>query len=127
MGQTGEIREAVVPNMLASVVGSGSLAVLATPWLVALMERAACAVIDGRLADSAHTTVGVHIDVRHFAPTPLGVEVRAHAELVEMDGRRLVFHVEAFDGHERIGEGTHERAIVDRNRLQARADAKQSK
>ncbi len=88
------------------------------------MERAACAAVDGRLDDAAQTTVGVRLDVRHLAPTPAGVDVRARAQLIEVDGRRLIFQVEAFDAQERIGEGTHERAIVDANRLQGRADAK---
>jgi predicted thioesterase len=124
VGQTGEVRVSVESGMLASAVGSGSLEVLSTPWLVALMERAACAAVEGRLGDAAQTTVGVRLDVRHLAPTPRGLEVRARAELVEVDGRRLVFRVEAFDAQERIGEGTHERAIVNANRLQERADAK---
>ncbi len=124
VGHTGEVRATVEAAMLASAVGSGSLDVLATPWLVALLERAACAAVEGRLGDAGQTSVGVRIDVRHLAPTPVGMDVRAHAELVEVDGRRLVFRVEAFDSRERIGEGSHERAVVDANRLQARADAK---
>lgn len=126
VGQTGEVQVSVEAGMLASSVGSGSLAVLSTPWLVALMERAACAAVEGRLGegDTGQTTVGVRLDVRHLAPTPVGAEVRARAELVEVDDRRLIFRVEAFDAQERIGEGTHERAIVNAQRLQARADAK---
>jgi predicted thioesterase len=127
VGQTGEVRVSVETGMLASAIGSGSLEVLSTPWLAALMERAACAAVEGRLGDAAQTTVGVRLDVRHLAPTPSGIEVRARAELVEVDGRRLVFRVEAFDAQERIGEGTHERAIVNANRLQERADAKRPK
>ncbi|MBV9579557.1 MAG: thioesterase family protein [Chloroflexi bacterium] len=110
--------------MLASAVGSGSLAVLATPWLVALMERAACAAVEGRLDSPGQTTVGVRLDIRHLAASPLGAEVRARAEVTEVDGRRLVFRVAAYDAQEQIGEGVHERAIVDAARLQARADAK---
>jgi predicted thioesterase len=124
VGHTGEVQLTVAPTMLASAVGSGSLQVLSTPWLVVLMERAACAAVDDRLGDATQTTVGTRLDVRHLAPTPLDAQVRARAELVEVDGRRLVFRVEAFDTHERIGEGTHERAIVNVDRLQARADAK---
>ena len=124
LGQTGEVTARVEADMLASAVGSGSLQVLSTPWLVALLERAACAAVEASLDDATQTTVGVRIDVRHLAPTPTGADVSARAELVELDGRRLVFHVEAFDGTERIGEGTHERAVVDAQRLQARADAK---
>jgi predicted thioesterase len=124
VGLVGEVQASVERSMLASTVGSGSLDVLSTPWLVALMERAACAAVGGRLGGEDQTTVGVRLDIRHLAPSPLGAEVRARAELVEVDGRRLVFHVEAFDVQERIGEGSHERAVVQTSRLQARADAK---
>ncbi|MBV9328896.1 MAG: thioesterase family protein [Chloroflexi bacterium] len=123
-GQVGEVQATVQASMLAREVGSGSLDVLATPWLVALMERAACAAVEGRLDGPKQTTVGTRLDVRHLAPSPAGVLVRARAELTEVDGRRLVFRVEAFDPHERIGEGSHERVIVDATRLQTRADAK---
>src|ERR1043166_4125197 len=109
--------------MLATALGSGSLDVLGTPALVALMEAAACAAIDGHL-ERQQTSVGVSIEMKHLAATPAGVEVRARAELVEVDGRRLVFHVEAFDSQDRIGEGRHERALVDPRRLLARAAAK---
>jgi predicted thioesterase len=124
VGRVGEVQAHVEPSMLASAVGSGSLEVLATPWLVALMERAAVAAVEGHLAGEGQTTVGVRIDMRHFSPSPAGCLVRARAELVELDGRRLVFRVEAFDTQEQIGEGLHERAIVDGARLQSRADAK---
>ncbi len=113
----------VEPHMLASAVGSGSLEVLATPWLVALMEAAACAALDGAL-DPGQTSVGVRVDVRHLAPPPPGVRVRARAEVTQVDGRRVVFAVEASDSDEKIGEGTHERALVDGQRLLARAAAK---
>ena len=68
--------------------------------------------------------MGTRLDVRHLSPSPLGIAVRARAELVAVDGRRLTFNVEAFDAVEKIGEGTHERAVVDGNRLLTRANAK---
>jgi uncharacterized protein (TIGR00369 family) len=123
VGLTGEIVRRVEPPMLASAIGSGSIDVLSTPWLIALLESAACEAIAAHLPEG-QTTVGVHLDVRHLAATPPGLEVRAHAELVEVDGRRLVFRVEAFDPQDKIGEGTHERALVDPVRLLARANAK---
>ncbi len=126
VGLVGEVERVVEEGMLASAVGSGSLEVLATPWLVALMEAAACAALDGVL-EEGQTSVGVRVDVRHLAPTPRGVGVRARAQVTEVDGRRLVFSVEAFDAHEKIGEGQHERAIVDGQRLLARALAKSAK
>jgi fluoroacetyl-CoA thioesterase len=98
---------------------------LSTPSLVALMEHAARNAVE-HLLPKDQTTVGVHVDVRHLAATPLGAQVRARAELVEVAGRTLIFHVEAFDLQEKIGVGTHERAIVDPVRLLSRASAKLS-
>ena len=123
VGLVGEVVQLVEAHMLASALGSGSVAVFSTPSLVALVEAAAVKAVGARLP-SDQTTVGVRIDIRHLAATPPGVEVRARAELIEVDGRRLVFRVEAFDTHDRIGEGTHERAVVDPQRLLARANAK---
>ena len=123
VGLLGEVVCTVATSMLASEVGSGGLDVLATPALIALMEQAACRAVAAELT-SDQTTVGTRIDIRHLAPTAPGVEVRARAELIEVDGRRLSFHVEAFDAHEKIGDGTHERALVDPARLLARAAAK---
>ena len=122
-GLVGEATLTVERAMLASAMGSGNLDVLATPALIALMENAACQAVEGHLADG-QTTVGVSVEVRHLAPTPTGSVVRARAELVEVDRRRLVFQVEAFDEREKIGEGSHERAVVDAARLLARAAAK---
>jgi fluoroacetyl-CoA thioesterase len=125
VGLVGEVRHVVDASMLASALGSGTLDVFATPALVALMENAAIQALEGHLTPE-QTSVGVRVDIRHLAATPPGVEVGARAELVEVDGRRLVFRVEAFDSHERIGEGSHERAVVDPQRLLARANAKRA-
>ena len=122
-GLVGGARRVVEASMLASALGSGNLEVLGTPALIALMEQAACQAVEAQLG-SDQTTVGTRIDVRHLTPTPLGAEVRARAELIQVDGRRLVFAVEAFDEREKIGEGTHERVIVDPSRLLARASSK---
>jgi fluoroacetyl-CoA thioesterase len=124
-GLVGEARRVVDASMLASAMGSGSLDVLATPALVALMERAACVALEGHLSPE-QTSVGVRLEISHIAATPPGVEVRARAELLEVDGRRLVFRLEAFDPQDRIGEGSHERALVDPQRLLARANAKRA-
>ena len=93
--------------------------------MVALMENAALRAVDA-LLPPGQTTVGTHLDIRHLAATPLGLEVRARAELSAVDGRKLTFVVEAFDSHEKIGEGTHERIVVDPARLVARAAAKRT-
>jgi fluoroacetyl-CoA thioesterase len=125
VGLVGESTATVGAAHLASAVGSGGLEVFSTPSLVALMENAARSAVEP-LLPADQTTVGVRVDVRHLAASPPGELVRARAELVEVDGRRLVFHVEAFDTHEKIGEGSHERMVVDPARLLARATAKRS-
>ena len=103
--------------------GSGLVAVLATPALVALMERAAVAALMGHLPPG-QTSVGGRIDVHHLAPTPVGMRVRACAELLRVHGRRLVFDVQAWDEVERIGQATHERLLVDQTDFVLRAQAK---
>ena len=124
-GLVGELTITVDAHTLASTVGSGGIDVFSTPSLIALMENAALSAVQPLLPPD-QTTVGVRVDVRHLAASPPGERVRARAELIEVDGRRLVFHVEAFDSHEKIGEGTHERMVVDPARLLARAQAKRS-
>jgi fluoroacetyl-CoA thioesterase len=123
VGLVGELTATVEPTMLASAVGSGGLDVLSTPSLIALMENAARSAVEP-LLPAGQTTVGTSVAVRHLAATPPGAQVRARAELTEIAGRRLTFHIEAFDAHEQIGEGTHERAIVDPRRLLDRVLAK---
>jgi fluoroacetyl-CoA thioesterase len=122
-GLVGELTASVDRSMLARSIGSGGLDVFSTPSLIALMEHAARNAVE-HLLPADQLTVGVRVDVRHLAATPLGAQVFARAELIEVAGRRLVFRVEAFDHQEMIGEGTHERAIVDPARLLARAAAK---
>lgn len=122
-GLIGEAETSVDRAQLASALGSGGIDVFATPAMIALMEKAARACVDHLLPHGA-ISVGTSIDVRHLAATPPGVQVRARAELIQVDQRRLVFQVTAADPTETIGEGTHERAIVDAARLLARATAK---
>ena len=122
-GLVGEARVMVDATNLASAFGTNAVEVYATPALVALIENAAIKAVD-HLLPSGSSTVGTHLDLRHLAATPPGLEVWARAELVEVEGRRLKFKVEAFDPSEKIGEGTHERFIVDLGRLIARAQAK---
>ena len=125
-GLTGEARATVDAQRLASAFGSGSWQgdVYATPAMIGLMEQAAVNAVD-HLLPPGHSSVGTRVDVQHLAATPPGLEVRAHAELTAVDGRRLTFHVEAFDAVEKIGSGTHERMVVDLQRLLERAKAKQ--
>ena len=122
-GLVGEAHAVVGTSELASAIGSGRLDVYGTPAMLGLIELAAVNAVDHLLPEGS-TTVGTRLDVRHLAPSPLGIAVRARAELTAVDGRKLTFLVEAFDTVDKIGEGTHERAVVDAGRLLARANAK---
>ena len=104
-------------------VGSGKIGVLATPIMVNLMEAAALQAVE-RLLPPGHQTVGTHLDVKHFAATPVGLRVRARAELIRIDGRTLTFSIVAEDDRERIGEGTHERLIINVERFDQRMQKK---
>lgn len=104
-------------------VGSGKIKVLATPVMVMLLEEAALNAVEGLLAPG-YQTVGTHLDVSHIAATPVGMRVTACAELTAVSGRKLTFRVWADDDAERIGEGTHERIIVEVARFDKRAQAK---
>ncbi len=124
-GLVGEIEMVVREENTARHLGSGNVAVLATPEMIRLMERAAVAAVDHLLPDG-YRTVGVEVDVRHLAATPVGMRVRVQAELVAVEGRKLTFHVEAFDEVEKIGEGAHWRVIIDLERFKERVEAKRS-
>jgi fluoroacetyl-CoA thioesterase len=123
VGMTGERSVEVGEEHTAAKWGSGELAVLATPCMVALMEGAAVAAVDA-LLPAGYCTVGSRLDVRHLAATAVGHPVQARAELVEIDGRRLVFRVEASDDAGLIGDGSHERFIVDLLRFMHKAAAR---
>lgn len=92
-------------------VGSGSLLVYATPCMVALMEGAACEAISAALPEDK-TSVGIELSIKHIAATPVGMDVRAEAEVVAVEGSIITFNVTAFDEAGKIGEGTHKRAVV---------------
>lgn len=115
-GMTGEARTTVVHENTAAYVGAGGVEVFGTPMMVALMENAAWGAVAESL-DEGDVTVGTVVNVRHLAATPIGQQVRATAELIEIDGRRLVFKVEAFDAKQKIGDGQHERFIVNLERF----------
>jgi fluoroacetyl-CoA thioesterase len=122
-GLTGEVRLVVGREHTAQHLGSGSVEVFATPQMVLLMERAGVAAVDPLLPEG-YRTVGGHLDVRHLAPTPVGFEVVATAELLEVDGRRLTFAVQAHDGVDPIGEGIHHRFIINVPEFAQRVAAK---
>ena len=125
-GLVGEIIHVVTGNDTAATYGSGLVPTLSTPHLVALMENAARETVQAHLA-KGQSTVGTRMDMRHLAPTPVGMEVRVHAELVEVQGRRLRFHIEARDTVEKIGAGDHERFLIDWERFMRRVEEKQGK
>ena len=104
-------------------VGSGKIKVLATPVMIMLIEEAALSAVEEYLTPGLQT-VGTQLNVSHIAATPVGMRVVAHAEVVEVVGRKLVFNVWVDDESERIGEGTHERVIVDLERFDKRIDLK---
>ncbi len=120
-GLTGEATTIVVYENTAAAVGAGGVEVFGTPMMIALMENAAWRAVANSL-DEGHVTVGIVVNVRHLAATPLGQQVRATAELVEIDGSRLVFNVEAYDEKRKIGEGRHERFVVNLERFVTRID-----
>lgn len=122
-GLKGEKTIVVGDEHTAPHVGSGVVPVLATPVMVNLMEAAALAAVEEFLPDG-YQTLGTVLNVRHFAATPVGLEVTAFAELTSIDGRTLTFALKAEDEQEAIGEGTHERVIVNVERFEARARKK---
>jgi predicted thioesterase len=122
-GMKGVKEEEVTNNNVAQVYGSGGLPVYATPAMAALMEGAAVEAVDRALPEG-WSTVGTELAIKHLAPTPLGMPVRASAELVKIDGRCLEFRVEAGDGVEKIGEGIHQRFIINNEKFIAKAEKK---
>ena len=120
------VKVSVTEENTALSVGSGSLKVFATPAMLALMEKAACEAIKDIL-NEGETTVGTLLNVQHTAATPIGMEVSATAELIERDGRKLVFNVTANDESSEIGKGTHERFIVLADRFTEKTYSKLNK
>ncbi|MBV9614072.1 MAG: thioesterase family protein [Ktedonobacteraceae bacterium] len=118
-GMTGEATTTVVHENTAAAVGAGGVEVFGTPMLIALMEGAAWKAVADAL-DEGYVTVGTRVNISHLAATPLGQQVQASAELVEIDGRRLVFNVVAYDERQKVGEGQHERTIVHLERFLSR-------
>ncbi len=104
-------------------VGSGSLLVYATPCMVALMEGAACDAIAEALPEDK-TSVGTALDISHLSATPVGLEVRAEAEVTEVNGSMITFQVTAYDETGKIGEGTHKRAVISTQRFLDKVYAK---
>jgi predicted thioesterase len=123
IGMSAEVRRTVGPGMIAEDYGNDGVRVLATPALIALIEEAGAAAIASGLAPDERS-LGTHLDVKHLAATPAGMEVVARATVVGVEGRRVYYHVEAFDAHDKIGEGRMERFVVDLPRFQQRIERK---
>ncbi|HIZ54624.1 MAG TPA: hypothetical protein H9671_00245 [Firmicutes bacterium] len=120
--QTATVQE----DMLACRVGSGELAVYATPALIALVEKTAAEGLKEYLLPE-QSSVGTKAEISHLAPTPLGMQVTAEVVIQEIDRRRVVFSVRVTDEKEKIAEGTHERFIIDKVRFMEKAQAKKEK
>ena len=110
-GATAEVSLVVPPERTADAMGNRGVRVLATPFLIGLLEDAAAAILRPHLAPGAGT-VGTMVEMRHLAATPVGMTVRATATLLETDGRRFLFAVEAWDEKEKVAEGRHERFVL---------------
>jgi fluoroacetyl-CoA thioesterase len=122
-GLSAEVSEFVTEQLTAVSVRSGLVSAYATPSMLALMENASVTAIQKSLS-KGQTSVGVEVTVKHLAATPVGVRVRARAEVLAIDGRRVTFKVEAWDPQEKIGEGTHARVIVDAARFKDKVEQK---
>lgn len=122
-GLSATITQTVTEEMLAKNVGSGTVLVFSTPSLILLLEKTSVAALEGKL-EAGKTTVGSGLDVTHLAATPVGMKVTGTAEVIAVEGRKIVFKVAAKDEKESIAEGTHSRFIVDEAKFQDRADLK---
>ena len=111
IGMKGEVSTLVEREDTAAEVGSGSLLVYATPCMVALMEGAACEALQPALPNEK-TSVGISLNISHVSATPVGMEVRAEAEVIAVEGSTITFKVCAYDETGLIGEGEHKRAVL---------------
>lgn len=125
IGMKAERTEKVTENNTAIKYGSGGVAVYATPAMIGLMEATSLTVVDSYLPEGM-ATVGIDLKIKHLAATPVGMTIKVVAELIKVDGRRLIFHVTAFDDREKIGEGTHERFIITKEKFLQKAEAKKA-
>lgn len=117
------IEKVVTEDMLAVNVGSGSLRVLATPTVVALMEEASTKLADTFL-DEGLTTVGTMVEIQHISPSPIGANIKVESKLISNDGRSFKFEVTAYDNAGMIANGTHNRVSVKSEKFQKKADEK---
>lgn len=122
-GLIGTATTVVTDNNTAIAMGSGALPVFATPSMCALMEEAACNAVNSCLEDGMGS-VGISLNILHSAPSALGAQITATAQLTSVEGRKLVFSIQAKDEHGMIGKGTHERFIIDNEKFMNKLLAK---
>ena len=123
VGMKGEASTLVEREDTAAEVGSGSLLVYATPCMVALMEGAACEAINEALAED-QSSVGISLNIEHLSATPVGLEVRAEAEVTAVEGKIITFAITAYDEAGKIGEGTHKHCVISSQKFLDKAYAK---
>ncbi len=123
VGAKGRAEMTVTKDKTAAAIGSGSVEVFATPWMIAMMELSACNAL-APYYDEGQSSVGTKLNVSHDAATPVGMQVCAEAEVIEVDRRRIVLKVTAWDGQGVIGQGTHERFLINAEKFLAKTEAK---
>ncbi len=123
VGIKGIQKETVVPEKTAAAVGSGLLPVYATPAMIALIEGTAAQSVAPYLEEGSGT-VGISLNVKHMAASPIGMEIRCETELVEVDRKRLVFAAKVYDDQEQVGEGIHERFVINNEKFMQKAENK---
>ena len=123
IGAKGVAEMIVTEDKTAAAIGSGSVKVFATPWMIAMMELSACNAL-APYYEEGQSSVGTHLDVSHDAATPVGMKVHAEAEVIEVDRRRIVLSVAAYDEMGLIGKGRHERFLIDAEKFIAKAESK---
>ena len=123
IGMKGEVFTLAEREDTAKEVGSGSLLVYATPCMAALMEGAACEALEGLLPEEK-TSVGTELSISHLSATPVGMEVRAEAEVTAVEGSTVTFAVTAYDEAGKIGEGIHKRVIINTQKFLDKAYSK---
>lgn len=123
IGIIGKGEIVVTKDVTAAAIGSGMVEVFATPMMISLMENTCAKSVASHL-QADESTVGTHVNVSHCAATPIGMKVYCESELIEIDRRKLTFRVTAYDERGLIGEGLHERFIIDSKKFQAKINSK---
>lgn len=124
LGIKGRQEAVVLPEYTAKHIGSGTILVLATPMMIALMERT-CRISVEPYLDEGQQTVGTHVDVSHDSAAPVGTKVWCESEVIAIDRRRVTFKVAVYDNAGLVGQGTHERFIIDEKRFGDKVKTKQ--